>query len=115
MRKAPLINGSIYHICTKSIAGYRIFRSKQDYSRMMEMIKFYSYEKPPVKFSIYQTMNDRDDFLVKYLSSKENLVEIVAYCIMPTHLHMVLVQLKDRGISIYHSCPKQLLKKIGPA
>ncbi len=101
MRKAPLINGSIYHICTKSIAGYRIFRSTEDYSRMMEMIIFYSYEKPSVKFSIYQTMNDRDDFLKKYLSSKENLVEIVAYCIMPTHLHMALVQLKERGISIY--------------
>jgi len=101
MRKAPLINGSIYHICTKSIAGYRIFRSTDDYSRMMEMIKFYSYEKPAVKFSIYQTMNDRDDFFKKYLSSKENLVEIIAYCIMPTHLHMALVQLKERGISIY--------------
>lgn len=65
MRKAPLINGSIYHICTKSIAGYRIFRSKQDYSRMMEMIKFYSYGKLPVKFSIYQTMDDQDDFFRK--------------------------------------------------
>lgn len=101
MRKAPLINGFIYHICTKSIAGFRIFRSKQDYSRMIEMIKFYSYEKPPVKFSIYHTMNDRDVFSEKYLSKKENLIEIIAYSIMPTHLHIVLVQLKDRGISIY--------------
>ncbi len=67
---------------------------------MVEMIKFYSSEKP-VKFSIYETMNNPDDFLEKYSSKKENLVEIIAYCIMPTHLHMALVQLKDRGISIY--------------
>lgn len=101
MRKAPLITGSVYHIFTKSIAGYKIFRSARDYSRMMEMIKFYRHEKPPVKFSIYQTMYERDDFSGKYLSNKENLVEMIAYCIMPTHLHMVLAQLKDRGISVY--------------
>lgn len=101
MRKEPLVNGYLYHVFTKSIAGYKIFRSAEDYSRMTEMIKFYSYEKPPVKFSIYQNMNRRDEFLRKNFSEKESLVSIVAYCIMPTHMHMVLAQLKDRGISIY--------------
>ncbi|NWF75548.1 MAG: transposase [Nitrospirae bacterium] len=101
MRKDPLINGCLYHICTKSIAGYKIFRSTQDYSRMMEMIKFYSYEKPPVKFSIYHTLEERDEFLRKNLSGKESLILIVAYCLMPTHIHMILVQVKDKGISIY--------------
>lgn len=101
MRKEPLINDCLYHIFTKSIAGYKTFRSAQDYSRMIEMINFYSYEKPPVKFSIYQTLEERGEFLRKNFSHKENLVSIVAYCLMPTHIHMVLLQLKDKGISIY--------------
>ncbi len=101
MRKEPLIKGCLYHIFTKSIAGYKIFRSHQDYSRMLEMIKFYSFEKPPVKFSIYQTLEGRDEFFRKNLSNRKSLISIVTYCLMPTHIHMILVQLEDKGISIY--------------
>ncbi len=101
MRKDPLIKGCLYHIFTKSIAGYKIFRSPQDYSRMLEMIKFYSFEKPPVKFSIYQTLEKKDEFFRKNLSDRKCLISIVAYCLMPTHIHMILVPLEDKGISIY--------------
>lgn len=101
MRKDPLVNGYLYHICTKSIAGYKVFRSPEDYSRMIEMIQFYSYDKPPVKFSTYQTMDNRIDFLKRYIAKNEKLVTIVAYCVMPTHVHMILEQSKDKGISIY--------------
>lgn len=31
----------------------------------------------------------------------ENLVDIVAYCIMPTHVHLLLHLQKDNGISLY--------------
>lgn len=33
----------------------------------------------------------------------ERLVDIVAYCLMPTHAHFILRQLKDGGISRYMS------------
>lgn len=32
-------------------------------------------------------------------SVMENLIQIVAYCIMPTHLHLILKQTKENGIS----------------
>lgn len=101
MRKDPLHNNYLYHICTKSIAGYKVFRSEKDYSRIIEMIKFYSYDKPPIKYSLYQTLKDKGEFVKKNLLMKEPLISIVAYCIMPTHLHLLLVQLKDGGISIF--------------
>ena len=102
MRKDPLKNGCLYHICTKSIAGYVIFRSHDDYSRMKEMMKYYALDNPPVKYSLYEKLilsgNIRP---FQELSNKEYLVEIIAYCIMPTHIHLILCQLKDEGISIY--------------
>lgn len=98
MRKEPLVNGSVYHIFTKSIAGYRIFRKKGDYKRFVEMLKFYRHESPPMKFSVYLTLSDKEHYYQNHLLTKGYLVEIIAYCMMPTHIHLVLKQLKSSGI-----------------
>lgn len=50
-RKVPLKEGEIYHICTKSISGFKIFKSDNEYQRMIEAIIFYMIENPPCKFS----------------------------------------------------------------
>lgn len=101
MRKEPLINNCLYHIFTKSIAGYKIFRSPEDYSRMMDMMKFYSRDNPPLRFSLYKKIKRKEDSQENILGNKENIVQIIAYCLMPTHLHLILAQIKDKGISIY--------------
>jgi len=102
MRKEPLVTGYLYHICTKSIAGYTVFRSGKDYSRMLAIMEYYSYEGVPMKFSTYLRLGEKNRGCVwGELKSKGPVVDIVAYCIMPTHLHLVLRQLKDGGISGY--------------
>ncbi|RMG00715.1 MAG: hypothetical protein D6726_10860 [Nitrospirae bacterium] len=101
MRKQPLVTGSIYHVFNKSISGYRIFRTKKDYNRMLEMIKFYKYESPPVRFSAYINRKNKDSFFERYFTDREHLIEVIAYCLMPTHLHLVLKQLSDKGISVF--------------
>lgn len=101
MRKEPLVNNCVYHIFTKSIAGYKIFRTADDYFRMIEMMKYYSYHKPPLRYSLYKLMKKEDNSFEKSFQNRDNLVQLIAYCLMPTHLHLILAQLKDRGISIY--------------
>ena len=39
-RKDPLITGEFYHVYNKSIAGYKIFNFKQEFNRMMQLIKY---------------------------------------------------------------------------
>ncbi len=102
MRKDLLRSGYLYHICSKSIAGYNIFRSEEDYSRFIEMIRYYAFERPPVKFSIYQKLSLTENIdLFKELGNRSRVVDIIAYCIMPTHIHLLLAQLMDNGISIF--------------
>ena len=102
MRKEPLVTGHVYHVCTKSIAGYGIFRSDSDYKRMLEMMRYYSFEDPPMKFSAYRRLEGRRFLDVSQkLKERDRLVNILAYCIMPTHLHLVLHQMKENGISLY--------------
>lgn len=102
MRKDPLKSGYLYHICSKSISGYIIFRSEEDYSRMKEMLRYYRHDAPPFKFSLYEKLLKRGDpGVVQALTNKDLLVDIIAYCIMPTHFHLILCQLKENGISMY--------------
>ena len=100
--KRFFIQGYFYHVFTKSIAGYEIFKSENDYKRMIEMMEFYSYKNFPIKFSIYHKAdkNQKKQFL-KALSLSEKLVTILAYCIMPTHIHFLLTPEKENGISIF--------------
>lgn len=107
-RKNPLETGKIYHILNKSIADFIIFNSKSDFRRMLETIKYYQVKNQSIKLSRsleLKSKNKEDQISRPYDSSekKENLVKIIAYCIMPTHLHLVLEQLQDDGVSIFMS------------
>lgn len=106
MRRETLAVNEFYHIFTKSIAEFKIFNSNTDFSRMLNLMRYYQREKPPIKFSkfiksdkIKQKYSDTNDFL----SNRNKIVEIIAYCIMPTHLHLILKQVKEDGISTFIS------------
>ncbi len=104
-RKTPLVTGSIYHIFTKSIAGFKIFNSDSDFERIIKAKVFYSTENPPCKFSLFlkeKNTSKTNNSIKGYYQHKENknkIVRIIAYCIMPTHIHLILEQLKDGAIS----------------
>jgi len=101
MRKHPLVNGNFYHVYTKSIAGYEVFHAVADYYRMVYLMKFYAYENRPTKFSEFLKVKDKSVYADKYFQPADKTVDIIAYCFMPTHIHFLLVQKKDNGISAY--------------
>ncbi len=106
-RKHPLKTGYVHHIVNRSIAKYEIFNSTDDYERMLLMLLFFSFKNSKLpKFSKFiSSASVENKGFEKTLSEKINeedrLVQIIAYCIMPTHFHFVLKQLKDGGISYF--------------
>lgn len=102
MRRDPFINQNLYHICSKSIAGYRIFREDSDYERMLEMLRYYSFKVRPMRFSVYyETIEKGLNIQVFQKENSPKLVDLIAYCLMPTHIHLLLCQLIDDGISFF--------------
>lgn len=104
MRKEELITDNIYHVFTKSIAGFKVFKNSAEFSRIISVIKYYQKESPSVKFSLFVKLTaDGKNYKMKtnYLRNNVNLIEIIAYCIMPTHLHLILKQSKADGISTF--------------
>ena len=96
----------VYHILTRSIAGFKIFNSDDDFFRMKEVLRFYQAEKQPASFSHLNRLSIEKAHVFRNKPTDKpdgNLIEIIAYCLMPTHIHLVLRQLKDNGISKFMS------------
>src|SRR3990167_4297791 len=97
LRKIQLVNNQIYHIVSRSIAGYKIFNSSSDYLRFTSALVFYQ-KALPYKFSDFHRLSlEKQQEIVNYYNQSGDLsqIEIIAYCIMPTHIHLLLRQTKD--------------------
>lgn len=100
-RKTPLITEQIYHILNRGISFQPTFSSKRDFDRAIEVIRYYQNKKPPLRYSkfILLSNDERQRILEKLAVEKEFLVEVIAYCLMPNHFHLILKQSEDNGIS----------------
>jgi putative transposase len=93
MKNAPLVTGQVYHIYSKSIADKVVFNSSRELQRMKELLGYYRSNTGP-RFSLNIKKTPRDG---------HEIVQIICYCIMCTHIHLVLKQMVDRGVSVFMS------------
>ncbi|MCF7894721.1 MAG: transposase [Candidatus Omnitrophica bacterium] len=100
-RKVPLEVGRVYHIFSKSIAGFTIFRNNSEYQRIKYLLTYYNFTDLPWKFSRFFEMEDKQKVHDNYFTKMEKLVDIISYCIMPTHIHLVLKNLNQKAISTF--------------
>jgi len=103
-----LITNSLYHIYTRTMLGIAPFFEQQYLNLIIQLLYHYksfntSYSTHQKKIKIY---NEND---LKLLDNPRGLlqnsipVKLHGYCIMPNHLHLVLEQLIDGGITYYVS------------
>lgn len=95
----------IYHAFNKSIADFVIFNDKNEFLRMLMAIRYYQISKPPYNLATLIrdgkiNYNLQNSFILTHYS-KSILVNIIAYCLMPTHLHLVLEEKMENGLPIY--------------
>lgn len=103
-RKTPLVENQVYHIFSKSIAGFKIFKNKKEFTRFLNLLYFYQFKNLSIRFSWYlDYLKGARKFLhlKNKFQDKNKLVDIICYCLMPTHFHLILKQLKPKGISIF--------------
>jgi putative transposase len=114
MPKRPflLVNDEIYHIILRGASDIEIFKDENDYYREA----FCLYELNTVNsVEIRKRREERKKFKEKFsgslssasfIDNRENLVEIMAFCFMPNHIHLLIKQLKDDGIT-------KFMRKVG--
>lgn len=97
-QQAIFANEQYYHIFNRGVEKRITFTNKRDFERFIETIDFYRMENPPSRFSF----KNRPIILKKELKN-EYIVEIICFCLMPNHFHILAKQLKEEGITKFAS------------
>lgn len=109
-KRPPLANGETYHIVIRAIEGLKLFRDKQDYFRIIhDLFEFNDKKRVSSKFRVNQYLAKKGQLTRSYRVNEEKrdvLVEILAFCLMPNHVHLLVRQIQDHGIS-------EFMRKVG--
>lgn len=100
-RKTILATGEIYHVYNRGVEKRPLFLTKWDSNRFLEIINYYRFINCPVKYSYFKLMSGdkKEDVLKNLEETSGKWVDILAFCLMPNHVHFLLKQLEDNGIS----------------
>jgi putative transposase len=112
-RSVPLAVGETYHVYNRGAHKSKIFTSSPDYERMLLLLYLCNSSLPLNLRDVLSNNKGRsfaDIFMSPGLRGEDSsrLVDILAYCLMPNHYHLVVRQRTDQGISTF-------IKKIGTA
>lgn len=98
MQKPSFVNNKIYHIYNRGVEKRNIFGDDKDRFRFVHDLFEFNDTKPALNLNYYfgkQSMEVEPQYIRK---PRKLLVEILAFCLMPNHYHLLLRQKLDKGI-----------------
>lgn len=104
-RNPPITVNQTYHVFNRSIAKQPIFLTNQDYQRALDTLVFYSYLDTKIRFSYFKRLSEslKNNFTDNLRRNGQKQVEILAFCFMPNHIHLLIKEVKEKGISTFMS------------
>lgn len=107
MRKTKFTEGEYYHIYNRGVDKRIIFQNRSDYERFLYLLGACNDEKPLLNSQFYYRGSASIVFLnQKNSDTRKRIVDIVAFCLMPNHYHLLLKEISMGGIS-------KFLQKVG--
>lgn len=100
-RKTILATNEIYHVYNRGVEKRPLFLTKWDYNRFLDLINYYRFINCPVKYSLFKNLprEERERIFENLNKKVETWVDILAFCLMPNHIHFLIKQLNNHGIS----------------
>ncbi len=111
-KRPKLETGEIYHIVIRGVEGIKIFKDINDYYRgVFSLYEFnnsnlVTIQKRREARKSFKKKIRRDTIPTDFIDDRMPMVEILVFCFMPNHIHLLIKQIKDRGISHF-------MRKIG--
>ncbi len=114
-RKQQFVNGENYHIILRAIDNNLLFKDVNDYYRGIFSIYEFNtadpveiLERRKIRAKIKKIIRNTGgpsspEFSSEIVVSdlRDKLVKILAFCFMPNHIHLLLEQIKNNGITTF--------------
>ncbi|KKS64319.1 hypothetical protein A3A14_01785 [Candidatus Daviesbacteria bacterium RIFCSPLOWO2_01_FULL_43_38] len=91
-RITPFVSEYFYHLFNRGVEKRIIFSNERDYQRFLQTLYYYQFSGPKPRFSMYTRYKDKD------FSQNPKIVEVICYCLMPNHFHILIKQIRGGGI-----------------
>lgn len=99
MRKIELVNDGYYHIFNRGVDKRTIFEDQDDYQRFYQSLYLFNdanYSNPGNQPYFNETLLAASD---RIQEERDQLIKILAFCLLPNHFHLFVKQIKDNGIA----------------
>ena len=115
-RKEKFEDGDVAHIILKGVDGNSIFKDIDDYYRGIFSIYEFNNLNPVSikekrriihqlkKVSRGRTSGNSGSLIIEDI--RERMVDLLAFCFMPNHIHLLLKQIKENGVT-------EFMRKVG--
>lgn len=102
VRNLIFANEEVYHVYNRGVEKRVIFKNQTDYQRAINTMRYYRYLNLELRFSYFNNLSslERQSYLRK-LHNQPLKIEVLCYCLMPNHFHMLVRQKSDSGIKNY--------------
>lgn len=111
--KRQFTNNEIYHLVLRGIDDNPIFKDEADYYRGIFSIYEFNNAKPikmrerqKARLRKKKTDPSTSPTGEEEIDERDKLVDVLAFCLMPSHFHLLVKQTKDGGIT-------RFMRKIG--
>lgn len=101
IRFTPLVNDQYYHLYNRGVAYQPTFSSNRDYERFILCLSYYRFNNLPFRLSklLQISKEERQRILANLEATHDLVVDLIAFCLMPNHIHLLVKQVADGGIS----------------
>ncbi len=98
------MNDSYYHVFNRGVEKRLTFMNRRELSRALELLYFYQFSLTPVRFSYFKDLSvDKQRNIIEVMIASGKIADVIAYCLMPNHFHLLLKQRKENGIPTFIS------------
>lgn len=97
-RRDVFCKGGYYHIYNKTLNKNKIFLEPDVAERFLDSVAYYKYDiGKRIRFSKFLEKTDWDRS--ELIDSSSKVCEVIAYCLMPNHYHLLVRQKENQSIS----------------
>ena len=109
MRNIKIAPGEYYHVFNRGVRKQVVFHDTNDWFRLLFLILYFQspvtfpnisrLSKQHVQPSVLNMLNIDQEIINKVV--KDRYVELVSFCLMPNHFHLVVKEEKEGGLAQY--------------